>query len=68
MITGQKDKTGKYQAGKLKSLGDHKFSTSFTINSADEDEVNKDHYLRIKGSDAKKSDKQKYLPNLLFFG
>jgi hypothetical protein len=53
---GMKDSAKKYQAGDLKSLGDHKFSTSFTISNADAEEVNKDHYLVVKGSDAKKSE------------
>lgn len=50
--------SNKYKAGDLKSLGDHKFSTSFTIMSADEDESDKDHYLLVKASDEKRSEQK----------
>ena len=49
------DKDGKYEASDLKNLGEHKFSTTFTILSVDLEEVNKDHFLLVKGSDKKKT-------------
>ena len=62
-----KDGAKKYQAGDLKILGNHKFSTSFTILNADDEEVNKDHYLLVKGSDVKKTG-QKYAISIVFSG
>ena len=50
------DDDGKYEASKLNSLGNHKFSTTFTILSVDLEEVNKDHFLLVKGTDKKKTE------------
>ena len=55
-ISGMTDKDGKYEASDLKNLGEHKFSTTFTILSVDLEEVNKDHFLLVKGSDKKKKE------------
>ena len=54
--SGMTDKEGKYEASDLKNLGDHKFSTTFTILSVDLEEVNKDHFLLVKGADKKKKE------------
>lgn len=53
---GESDKSKKYKAGELKSLGPHKYSTSFSIASVDQGDDEKEHYLLVKGSDAKRTE------------
>jgi hypothetical protein len=50
-------KSGNYAVGELKNLGNHKYSSSFTILSADEEESKHTHALVVKEIGPKKAGK-----------
>jgi len=51
-----KSVSNKYQSGELKSLGNHKFSITLTISSVEEADAENEHYLLVRGTDAKRTE------------